>query len=331
MFPEIPRNEVTPAIQEIHDRICEVKLTRKPINFFIAKNGDRKQDNAKTGMAAAFHCLTLPDILSYVSWDLRFNTVFMSLSSVLCQLTGVPIGGSLSAQLASMVLISREIRARDVDPYFFGYHWSRYRDNFIFLCSVKKQPTLSMEESTGLALETIRRRLAIFFGMGTTLEQYGSSIGFLECQLGDPRGSDPLSTKYHPDVAKPGDSAPPQRLKMIPAHAPNARNTMASLIPNHIKKCAHYRLSLGSARDNIERFVSLLQKMQYPTSWWSIPLRRCSEKWGLPEVRLSENRGETDGRQRRIRFLSTLPNQETGKDMSQTKETQGVSKRRRQE
>ena len=51
------------------------------------------------------------DLLLFVSSDLHLNDMFLNLSSLTRQNTGIPIGGSLSAQLASLVLIYWELRS----------------------------------------------------------------------------------------------------------------------------------------------------------------------------------------------------------------------------
>ena len=43
-------------------------------------------------------------------FELNINDVFVSLSSVMSQNTGIPIEGSTSAQAASLVLVYRELR-----------------------------------------------------------------------------------------------------------------------------------------------------------------------------------------------------------------------------
>ena len=67
------------------------------------------------------------------------------LSSILMQRTGVPISGSLSAQLASLVLIYRELTcSTSVKSQLDNLMCVRYRDNFItcVLITIRKGQTL---------------------------------------------------------------------------------------------------------------------------------------------------------------------------------------------
>ena len=95
-----------------------------------------------------------------------------------------PIGGSLSAQIASLVLIARELRS-DSSPRLqeMGWDWVRYRDNFLI--------HMSVQISGDAVTDTVMRRQADFamallnsvFGMELQLEQWGAEIDFLGGKL----------------------------------------------------------------------------------------------------------------------------------------------------
>ena len=58
---------------------------------------------------AHFTRITFHDVLHVVLYDLQLNDPFLCLTSVLSQNTGIPIGGPMSAQMASPTLIYREV------------------------------------------------------------------------------------------------------------------------------------------------------------------------------------------------------------------------------
>ena len=76
------------------------------------------------------HFMTI--YMHYMLFELQINDVFVSLSFVMSQNTGIPIGGSTSAQAASWVVIYRGLRG-DSPRELKGLLWLRYRDNFVFL------------------------------------------------------------------------------------------------------------------------------------------------------------------------------------------------------
>ena len=80
------------------------------MEFYIAKDGDRWLDNTSHGSGGFFYKFTFHDVVHYTLFELHINNVFVSLSSVMSQNTGIPIGGSTSVQAASLVLIYRELR-----------------------------------------------------------------------------------------------------------------------------------------------------------------------------------------------------------------------------
>ena len=103
MFPEIPRSDIIPALVWIHHQLKEKKKTRGLVEFYLAKDGNRKMDNTAHGSKDFFYKFTFHDVVHYMVFELHLNDIFVSLSSVMLQNTGIPIGGSTSAQAASLV------------------------------------------------------------------------------------------------------------------------------------------------------------------------------------------------------------------------------------
>ena len=121
-----------------------------------------------------------------MSFDTRIGDLFVFLSSVVAQNTGIPIGGSCSAQLASLVLIFREIRST-LHHILSDALWIRYRDNFLFL--VFKYLHAEQNE---LLVQELQEALSAMTSMQITVEQQGQALKFLECWLTAPRSEFPL-------------------------------------------------------------------------------------------------------------------------------------------
>ena len=273
MFPEIPRSDIIPALVWIHDQLKLSKKTRGPVEFYIAKDGNRRTDNTFHGSRDFFYKFTFQDIVHYMLFELHINDVFVSLSSVMSQNTGIPIGGSTSAQAASLVLIYRELRG-DLPEMLKDLLWLRYRDNFLIL---------HKPDSAGFSVdkwtERVQESFAKMTDMEITIEQQGQKMTFLECELSSPSGPAPLSLPRYADQPVQG-SSPPQCRKMLDPTAPNAQCMLQSWIPSVVKKCLHYWITPETKQLNVNRVVELLHKKGMPTQWWERSLRKSLDKWG---------------------------------------------------
>ena len=92
MFPRIGRSVVIKAMRWFHAKLLKKRSQKHPLRFFIGKGSCRQKDNCERGDRSNFYVFTFHDMLSYIRFDLQFNTVCKVLSSILMQQTGVPIG-----------------------------------------------------------------------------------------------------------------------------------------------------------------------------------------------------------------------------------------------
>ena len=282
MFPNIERHLVIDALKWLHAELLRKMDRRLPLNFFIAKGGNRKLDTWEKGSSTDFYFFSFDDVLSYVIVDLKFNSICRILSSLIIQTTGTRIGGSLSAKIASLVLIYRELRAkgtakRELDQVL----WCRYRDNFSVTAAVTLRPNEPVSATVARRASTIQKHLKSVFNMRVTLEQWGHEIDYLESRLGDVQGPTPLRVKSTQWTCSPGTPTPPRPQKLIDPTAPNARDMVRTFVPNEVKKSAWYRLSPVVATENLSQLVTLLNAKSYPPTWWTQPLRRSATRWGL--------------------------------------------------
>ena len=268
MFLELPRNEILNALVQLQ---VKVRTTIGPIHFFLSKDANRKLDHMARGQPSHFTRLAFHDVLHIALYDLQLNDLFLCLISVMSQNTGIPIGGPMSAQLASLTLIYKEI----VHPLPWGLQhamWVRYRDNFLFV--MRCLPGVNLP----VLHESYRQELEILTGMQITLEQVGTTIRFLECQLSDPASAHPITL---PDFLAVDEkpSSPSYVRKLIDGGAVNWPSMVASLVPNMVKKGFHYRLARVSLEMNLQRVYDFLRTKYGAVASWTSLFRQHKNKW----------------------------------------------------
>ena len=243
------------------------------MEVYVAKDGNRPTDNTFHGSRDFFCKFTFQDIVPYMLLQLLINDVFVSLSSVMSQNTGIRIGGSTSAQAASLVLIYRQLRG-DLPEMLKDLRWLRYRDNF-FILHRPDSACFSVDKWT----TQIQEGFAKMTDMETTIDQQGQKLTLLVCELSSQSGSTPLSLPKYADQPVQG-SSPPQRRKMLDPTATNTQFMLQSWILSVMKKCLHYWIKPETKQMNVNRVVELLHKKGMPTQWWDRSLRKSLDKGG---------------------------------------------------
>ena len=118
MFWNIPKGDVVPALHELFE-LLEGERRGCAEFFALHKSGEKALDRLGTASSADFRVISRQELLDFVSWDLHHNTGLVLGPLLLKQGDrGVPIGGHLSAQLAELWALARELK------YIFGEHRS---------------------------------------------------------------------------------------------------------------------------------------------------------------------------------------------------------------
>ena len=110
MFWHIPKGEVVPSLNSLFDLMEREK--RGCAEFFsLHKSGEKTLDRLGTASSDGFRVLTRAELVDFVTWDLNCNTG-LTLGPLLLRQgdRGVPIGGHLSAQVAELWALARELR-----------------------------------------------------------------------------------------------------------------------------------------------------------------------------------------------------------------------------
>ena len=276
MFPNIPRHVIPESVDFFWHQFCAGKpKPHHDLGFKIHKSGVKQLDaiTRKSG-DAGFHFMTYNDLMCLLCWDSSFNDRFSHYSSVLAQTTGTPIGGSCSAQVACLTLLLLETKLHQLHPDFPPV--LRYRDNFLVI----PDPP---EKVNGYTIERIQRTLSEISGMELTVEGSGHSLDFLECTLSLPNGTPSVSMKRPVFQGYAGMSSPPSPAKLLDVFSPNTPRMLRSLVPNLVKKAAHYRLPATgtSFAHNISIIARTFLAKGYPVCWWKHCLFRKASSLDL--------------------------------------------------
>ena len=228
MFPNVPRDDIAVAVKFYYAEVARERHLKEPF-FNIHKHALRTLDflGAKS-RSPHFFSFSLTDVLAYVEFKLSFNDAFVFYSSIFRWTAGTAIGGSLSAQFASLVVMYRE-RALHDDPFFTNVPLCRYRDNY---------GTLS---SGARFLEDLCEKLSSALSMKVTVEAQGSEIPFQSCTLAlNSEGLPTTRVKSPMFQSRPGDSTSSTLQRWVHSSNPNACNTLRSSAPNMFRGCLKY-------------------------------------------------------------------------------------------
>ena len=143
------------------------------------------------------------DVLSFVVWDLMWNDCFVHYNSVFCQCKGVPIGGSASAQYASIVFLM--YLEEGVSSAAFPL-CLRCRDNYFFHLDRSRPEVL---HDCAAYLAAVAQPLQDAVGLPLQVQGWGESLDFLETTLGFTNGFPDVGPKVPLAFAPLGPPTPP--------------------------------------------------------------------------------------------------------------------------
>ena len=210
----------------------------------------------------------------------------VNFSSIFAQQTGCPMGGSCSAQYASIVLnyLERSVDWTLLPPIV------RYRDNYLVYASplwsphpqsfVRSSPSI---DSAQQFLTQVKRTISCDSTLKLTVEGWGQSMPFLDFEVLISGGLPNIEVKSPVFATAPGDSQPAAHRRLLDCQSPNSQRMLLSLVPNLVKKCAWYRFDTCSFIQNVRKVSSLLIRKGYPSTWWRPLLLAKAETIGLQQ------------------------------------------------
>ena len=288
MFPNIPKHLIPTAVRFYWDMMCRAQGKRpSDLVFHIHKSSDKMLDHAAgPSRSQSFHRVPLNDLIAFIHWDLLFNDRLVNFSSIFAQQTGCPMGGSCSAQYASIVLnyLERSVDWTLLPPIV------RYRDNYLVYASplwsphpqsfVRSSPSI---DSAQQVLTQVKRTISCDSTLKLTVEGWGQSMPFLDSEVLISGGLPNIEVKPPVFATAPGDSQPAAHRRLLDCQSPNSQRMLLSLVPNLVKKCAWYRFDTCSFIQNVRKVSSLLIRKGYPSTWWRPLLLAKAETIGLQQ------------------------------------------------
>ena len=287
MFPNIPKHLIPTAVHFYWNMMSRAHHKRpSDLVFHIHKSSDKSLDHvAAPSRSQSYHRPPLNDLIAFIHWDLLFNDRLVNFSSVFSQQTGCPMGGSCSAQYASIVLnyLDRSVDWSLLPPIV------RYRDSYLVYVSplwsppapslVRARPTIDSAERFLTQTPTISSDSTLKL----TVEGWGRSMPFLDSEVLISEGLPYIEVKPPVFESAPGDSQPAAHKRLLDCQSPNTQRMLLSLVPNLVKKCAWYRFDTCSFVQNIRKVCSLLLRKGYPSNWWRPLLLAKAESIGLQQ------------------------------------------------
>ena len=311
MFMSIPPDATATALGYCLEAIASKGQHRNGLLFSISKDSNRKRDCVGLKSREFYNVYTVHDVLHYVSVSLLLDCMFVGASILFHLLTGVPQGGSFSAQLASIYCMWGE--ARRPSPYCKALLSLQYRDNFLFLVTSKwiicvfsktrafrrlvhlKKRGVSMSQFArecltevqadpikfqGMVTEKLISHMCAIYGLGVHFEQAGLTLHFLTSRL-TTQDHDWAPIAWKSSIHNAGFKSPTPLSSWLDPWAPNTPQMLMLAVPNAVQESQHFRLNRHAVTSNLSDLVPSLNLKQYPVSWWKNPLVCCSDKWGI--------------------------------------------------
>ena len=201
----------------------------------------------------AYYQFSFHDISNFLSFELLFNDYFNHFSSAFKQCKGMAMGGTISAQSASLTLLfhERHLPTNFLPPLF------RYRDDYLTLLSSHFFNNSQINNHTQL-LDHIKNKLSSCIHMKLKVENIGASIPFLEAQLTITDSFPSLSLKLPCLNHQPRMSNPPTPNRWLDNTSPNGQSAMSSVIPNAVGKCLFFRFDVQTLVTNLYHLSKVL-------------------------------------------------------------------------
>jgi hypothetical protein len=209
---------------------------------------DKSLDHIGSGPIDLFHNVSLSALRNFIEFEVKGNNLFTAGGFVFAQMVGVPIGGKISAQIASMFLMVKEIKFIKIDLHFQKVFLTRYRDN-IYLIG----PYLLVKSSMNNWIIFLTQ----IYKIPVQFEQFGSSIDILEVtisaqpNLTQTSKSQRLSVRLRPKVLSTDCRTISPFRRWPDSWSFNLPFVLKSLIPGTAIKATQWQLSLSDLDANV--------------------------------------------------------------------------------
>ena len=228
MFYHIDQSQCLSYVQQFMTIITQT-LRRRTVAI---NKSDSKMDRIGSGSAEFYFNISVQDLFNQCQYELLGNTV--AHIGFLCfqQSIGVPMGGHLSSQLASIYLIMREYLYHLPTKLPPSVRAGRYMDNIFGAFS-----------ANAATLDEIRKVLWEVYDMPLKLEQAGIKLDTLEMRVMSlPSGiSFQLKPLMYDVLNMPIDHS---IMRIPPLHSPSRTHFLPIYVPAILLKCVRYASSV---------------------------------------------------------------------------------------
>ena len=269
MFPSIPMNRLLQALKWLFKRWKDAKRRSSRAHWYFSIHklfktmdciGKHNEEN--------FFVITWYQIITYIKWDLYHNVYFHHSSTLYKQKNGVPIGGAMSAQSASLYFMACESFHLTNNVYQSAWFGSatRFRDNILLIIL------------QDISVTEILLLFKLNYKLEFTKEQASHTIESLESIL--------ILNTHHTDnffdritiqwknCKLPTTKFPFQKLhKLVDKSSLNAKSVLKSYLPSAIQKCYYYSINNDQIDNNLKHRSQYLQSFQFPRHWLKPILR----------------------------------------------------------
>ena len=189
---------------------------------------------------SAYSYVSIDLLRDYLMFELQGNNLFWAGSWVLTKTHGIPMGGKISAQLASLYLMTREMIALDVSLFGSRVLRTCYRDNIYFFGG---------PGSVYPHLHSRRETLSTVYDIAVTFEQAGSPVDLLEVRVR--MLAKGLSVTLRPKACDILNGLLTNILRWPDAFSTNTNFVLQSMISAVIGKCRFWKISRKDVANNI--------------------------------------------------------------------------------
>ena len=267
MFPSIARQRVPHAWQRLAERYLKLYPCRRGVEdvyVAIAKGKSKDMDVFGARSPKYYNNMSLSEFHELVCLDLYTNGLFSMGCELWDQVTGVAIGGPLSAKNADAVLLEAESAVLWGLLLPAHIKLARFRDNIFCVCPLHE---------IVFWMDRVKSLLSAIYGMNLTVEQAGRSATFLELQVqcAGPNLEWGLKQKVLLSHLSP---APPV-CRFPSPHEPHAPEVVRGLACSIAKKCVYIASTVQHRQENFAHAIWEFTAKGYPHAWW-LPVFRST-------------------------------------------------------
>ena len=288
MFPRLDREEVVQGAEAVYEAVLQALRKVGPRGrgkrigskgpIFAVHNKNKKMDKIGIGYSEDYTNITWDDIQTYIRYDVFDNDFFVVGNRLLRQKKGIAIGGIISAQLAELFCMAKELKflsqtvkaqkqqqAKFLPPHSLILNPYRFRDNIVGVLRGK------------IGLARVQRWFEHIYGLDLQVEGEGVVLPSLEATLSLHEGKVGLRLKTKVNLL---DNSERRIVRFPDRHSVNAKEAVKSIVIGLGIKCVWYSMSEEDIRANITSTIRELEVKNYPKSWWRGHLFMAVERSG---------------------------------------------------